>query len=281
MNQFYAHKTITQTEKQFREIITLYNHLKSDTNVMSSTQINSQIRKILQRINKIDLKLIDECLESLKRSLIYDQTKEKIDSHLSTMDEIKKYVYSLQNQDEEEDEEDVNMPENKKIKLIKDKYAFLQKSAATSNTSSVIKDAKRLENLISRINFEDLPEGDYEELLHIKNDVSNIIETYIGIEKSEKYGPYIMEPLMELLEKTKTLGSKQKSEQRAAWLLNFIEDPKNINMFEPAIKRIIARKMTIKEFNTFYDSVVSMINSRKQFESFNNYKNKYNYVYSI
>jgi hypothetical protein len=283
MSAFETYRAITKLEKQVEEIKALYNNLKSDTEMMSPAQINSQRKKILQKISRIDLELLDENVESLKSYIIYSQVKEKAEDFKNTIEEIKKYAYSLEDEKEveQDDEEIENVPENKKVNLIRDKYKFLQKLVDTANTETVVKDAKRLESLISRINFEDLPEGDYEEMVNIKNEVSEMINNLEGIEKSEKYGPYILEPLIDLFASIYTLGNKEKAEAKAATVLNFIEDPKHIKMFEPAIKRIIAKKMTPKEFRTFYDSIKTMMRGEQKFESFANYKGRNEYFHLI
>jgi hypothetical protein len=283
-----AYEEFKKLEKQVNEVRAIYNHLKSDIASMSDGQIKSQVTKILNRITKIDFDLINDYLEALKSYLIYDDLKLKAEEILKDIDEIKEYVYSLKKEEikpepkpEPKPEEDTTVPHANKLDIIRDKYTFLQKEIDASDTDAVIKDAKRLDTLLSNLNFEDLPEGDYEEMFKIKNEVSRIIKNLVGVEKSEKYGPYIMAPLIELIANIYTLGNKAKAEQKAATLLNFIEDPERIEMFEPAIKRIIAKKMTPKEFRTFYESTKAMIRGEKKFESFGKYKERNELFYLI
>jgi hypothetical protein len=166
-------------------------------------------------------------------------------------------------------------PLDKKLNYIRDKYKFLQKQLDSADTAQIVKDARRLENILSRLNFEDLAEEDYQEIVDIKNDVSKMIINLQGVEKSEKYGPYINAPLVELIANHITLGNREIAESKAAAILDFIEAPERIDMFEPAIKRIIARKMTPKEFKAFYNSIMSMISGSRKFESFEYYKQYY------
>jgi len=281
MSGFEAYKIISDIEKRVDEIKALYHNLKSDISLMSQVQINSLIRRILYRLSKIDITELDENLQELSGFAIYDEAENKIKDIKNTIAEIKKYIYSIE-EESEEDEEEINVPENKKVSLIRDKYRFLQKLIDSSeNTEAIIKDAKRLDNIIARVNFEDLPEGDYDEMVNIKNEISKLIKTLEGVALSEKYGSYIKNPLIDLIANIYTLGNREKAENKAATILNFIENPQNIYMFEPAIKRIIAKKMTPKEFRLFHDSIMSMMKGEKKFESFESYKERHEYFYFL
>lgn len=283
MDSFDAYKILKKIQKQVDEIKTIYSHLKSDISVMSDGQIRSQVTKILNRISKINISLIDECVDSLEGYLIFEKVKKQGQTINYDINEIKNFIYSISEKKDEkiedfEDEETKDNPLNKKLDLIRDKYKFLEKEIGTAeDTQAVIKDAKRLENALSRINFEDLPEGDYEEMYNIKNQVSKMIKSLSGVEKSEKYGQYLKTPLIKLLSDNITSGDKEKAEIKAITIIDFIEAPERIDMFEPAIKRIIAKKMTPKEFKTFYKSVMTMISGERKFESFGEYKRRYEY----
>lgn len=278
-----AYKEFSKLQKQFEEVKTIYNHLKSDIKVMSEQQIKSQSQKILNRISKIDLDILDECLEAMKGYLVYERAKEEADKMRSDITIMKNFIYSLkENGTKISDSDDISStPRDKKLDYIRDKYVFLQKEVETADTATLIRDARRLENTIARLNFEDLPEGDYQEMVDIKDEVSKMIRTFKGVEKSEKYGPYILEPLIDLIANTITLGNREAAEQKAATILNFIEDPAHIDMFEPALKRIIAKKMTLKEFKIFVNSIYSMMKGEKKFESFANYQEGHEWFYLI
>lgn len=280
MPAYQTYKSILKLEQQINEIVALYNNLKADKDIMSPAQIKSLARKITQRIIKIDVNNLDDKVEALRSYIAYDEVKKKVEKFKRSIEEIKRYVYSIDDSKEYEEEQE-NVPENKKVSLIRDKYRFLQKLIDTASTETVIKDAKRLESLISRVNFEDLPEGEYDEMVQIKNEVAELISNLEGIEKSEKYGPYIHDPLVDLIANIYTLGNRERAENKAAAVLNFIEDPKRITMFEPAIKRIIAKKMTSKEFRTFYESIMSMIKGERTFESFATYRGRNEYLHII
>lgn len=280
MPAYQTYKSILKLEQQINEIVALYNNLKADKDIMSPAQIKSLARKITQRIIKIDVNNLDDKVEALRSYIAYDEVKKKVEKFKRSIEEIKRYVYSIDDSEEYEEEQE-NVPENKKVSLIRDKYRFLQKLIDTASTETVIKDAKRLESLISRVNFEDLPEGEYDEMVQIKNEVAELISNLEGIEKSEKYGPYIHDPLVDLIANIYTLGNRERAENKAAAVLNFIEDPKRITMFEPAIKRIIAKKMTSKEFRTFYESIMSMIKGERTFESFATYRGRNEYLHII
>jgi hypothetical protein len=251
---------------------------------MSEQQIKSQSQKILNRISKIDLDILDECLAAMKGYLVYNRAKEEAIKMRADIITIKNFIYSLKSNTKNnlDDSDNVSLtPRDKKLDYIRDKYVFLQKEVETADTATLIRDARRLENTISRLNFEDLPEGDYQEMADIKNEVSKMIKTFQGIEKSEKYGPYILEPLIDLIANTITLGNREAAEQKAATILNFIEDPERIDMFEPAMKRIIAKKMTPKEFKIFFTSIYSMIKGERKFESFAKYQEGHEWFYLI
>lgn len=278
-----AYKEFSKLQKQFEEVKTIYNHLKSDIKVMSEQQIKSQSQKILNRISKIDMDILDECLEAMKGYLVYERAKEEADKMRSDISTMKNFIYSLKGDTSDTTEADdiSSTPRDKKLDYIRDKYVFLQKEVETADTATLIRDARRLENTIARLNFEDLPEGDYQEMVDIKDEVSKMIKTFKGVEKSEKYGPYILEPLIDLIANTITLGNREVAEQKAATILNFIEDPAHIDMFEPALKRIIAKKMTPKEFKIFVNSIYSMMKGEKKFESFANYQEGHEWFYIL
>lgn len=279
-----AYKEYSKIQKQLDEVKTIYNHFKSDIKVMSEQQIKSQSQKILNRISKINLNTLDQCLEAMKGYLVYERAKEEADKMRSDIITIKNFIYSLKENGAitSGDANDISStPRDKKLDYIRDKYIFLQKQVETADIETLIRDARRLENTIARLNFEDLPEGDYQQMVDIKNEVSKMIRTFQGIEKSEKYGPYILEPLIDLITNTITLGKRDIAEQKAATILNFIEDPSRIDIFEPAMKRIIAKKMTPKEFKIFINSVYSMMKGEKKFESFANYQEGHEWFYIL
>jgi len=277
-----AYQFFKQLEKQMDEINSLYNNLKVDIKDMMPGQIKIQSRKILHRLSKIDLEEIKNKIKEASGYALEKNLRNRGEETIQTIEKIKKFIYSIENYQEtiKAQEDDVVLPPTKKLDFIKDKYTFLQKEIDSADTSTIIKDAKRLENTLSRLNFEDLPEGDYDEMVNIKNDVSKMIRTFQGVEKSEKYGPYIHEPLVKLILDVFTHDQEQ-AETKAATILDFIEDPERIHMFEPAMRRIIAKKMTPKEFRTFFKSVISMMKGERKFESFGDYKERYELFYLI
>jgi hypothetical protein len=280
MNELNAYAFFEKFESQFFEIRSLYYHLKKDHEKLSEKQLKVQINKILNRITKLDFDKVEENLDILSKHAIHDDMIEFVSNVKKLLEEVKRFIFALQ-QEEPIEDEDQNISKVKQLDLIRDKYKFLEKQIDSADTETLIKDAKRIENLLARINFEDLPEGDYEELVNIKNDISQKIKTFQGIQKSEKYGPYLLDALSELISHYYTLGSKEKADSRAAGIVDFIENPARIEMFESVIKRIIAKKMTAKEFKRFYDAVLSMMSGERKFESFNSYKNTYNELHIL
>jgi hypothetical protein len=286
MGAIESYEFFKKLEKQLNEINSLYNNLKADINRMSAGQIKLQTSKLLHRITKINLDEVNDYVKQATGYGIQDAMRKKGKEVENTIKKVKDFIYSLKEPEKSQEEietqtEDRTTPLDKKLDYIRDKYAFLQKEMDTTDTATVLRDAKRLENILARLNFEDLPEGDYEEMVNIKNDVSKMIRTLQGVEKSEKYGPYIHTPLVDLISNVFTLGNREKAETKAATLLNFIEDPERINMFEPAMRRIIAKKMTPKEFKTFYKSAISMMRGERKFESFGDYMDRYEQFYLL
>jgi len=284
MSAIDTYNFILKVKKQVELINTLYINLRDDINNISPSQRNSQIKKILNRLSQINVDNLNIELKKIESSLFFEQSQKIVKTIESDINKIKEYIYSIQtNQEDQFDNEESIVPENKLVNLIRDKYSFLTKLVNSGNveTSIIIRDAKRLETIITRLNFENLQEGVYEKMLRIKNDVSSIVQTMVGIEKTEKYGPYFYKPLIDLIAANYTLGNLDKAKAKAIPIIDFIEDPKNITMFEPPIKRIIAKKMTNKEFKLFYDSILTMIKGKRKFESFNNYKNNYGQFYII
>jgi hypothetical protein len=100
------------------------------------------------------------------------------------------------------------------------------------------------------------------------------------VEKSEIYGPYFKNALYDLFLNNITLGNKNKAEHLANKIADYVEDPEKIDLFEPAIKRIISKKMTPKEFRTFYYNLKPIVFTKK-FESFNTYKGQYDKFYLL
>ena len=267
-----AYKTFEKISKQINEIKVLYNHLKNDSELMNDKQLKFQSRKILNKISNVDIDELKECVNFLKEYVVYDEIKKTSSTLINNLNKIKDYLYS-----QEETESDIEVTPNA-IESIKHKYEFLQKMVddGSAENSIIIKDANRLDNLLSRINYENLSETDYEELVNMKNSVADIIKTLKSIEKSDKYGPFLRSPLYKLIYSYITRGNEEEAKKLTNDALDFIENPNmsNIEMFEPAIKRIIADKMTQPEFNKFYNMIESGIKrSKGKFESFNSYIN--------
>ena len=151
-----------------------------------------------------------------------------------------------------------------------------------SENSTILKDATRLENLLSRVSYENLTEADFEELVNMKNSVADTVKTLRSIEKADKYGPYLRAPLFKMIIQYVTRGDKDEAHKLTDAAIDFIEEPGRIEMFEPAIKRIIAQKMTQVEFNKFYNIIESGIKRNKgKFESFSSYKEYTDGIYLI
>jgi hypothetical protein len=267
MNNMQAYKLFLTFVDDVEKIEILYNNLKQDIDGLSSAQFISQSRKILNALNKLNIIDVKDALNILKKHPVYAEFKREYNKINNKINDIKDFIYS-------QDIQGNKKPAEKKSKadIVRSKFDFLEKQIDSVDIETAIKDAKALEREVSRLDFEELPEGDYDDMVSIKNNLSKIINVYQGVEKSEKYGPYIEAPLIELIANNITLGNEEKAKAKAATILDFIEDPDRIDMFEPAMKRIIAKKMTAKEFKTFYDAVATQISSQNKFQSFKDYK---------
>ena len=87
---------------------------------------------------------------------------------------------------------------------------------------AIIPEVKKLERDLSRLDFAELEEGDYDEMLQIKNETTILRKKLIGLQKSEKYGPYLEAPLEELLDEQNPTGSSKWTEQKLVNILQFI-----------------------------------------------------------
>jgi len=259
MQHIQAHKKFKDISNKVDEIYSIYMMLKSDIDEMTDTQIRSQVRKILNRLPNVSDYAIDQALDSLKSFLIYGRLKVQSDEMKRKISEVKSFVYSL----------DKDTPEvsDKKIQEIKDRYNYIKKNEDTQDLDSLIKYAKITENALLRLNFEQLSEEDAKELGNIKSDLASLIKNFEGVQKSRKYGPYLYEPIYRLASETYAKRNPEKAESITATILDFIERPDKIEMFEPYIKRLINKRMKGPEFVRFYKSVMSMRGGEKKYES--------------
>jgi len=272
-----AYSNFEKISKQVTEVKTLYSHLKSDAKMMNEKQLKSQALKLLNRINKIDLDALKVSVQALKNYVVFDDVKEAEQLINSTLTSIKEYLYTLQ-----DTESDIEVTPSA-IEGIKKKYDFLQKMVndGLAENDTILKDAIRLDSVLGRVSYEDLSEEDYEQLVKMKNDVSDIVKTLKSVEKSDKYGPYLRSPLYGLIIKYISRGDADEAKNLTDDAIDFIEEPGRIEMFEPAIKRIIAQKMTQAEFNKFYTTIeAGLKRGKSKFESFNSYK-EFNGLYFI
>jgi hypothetical protein len=262
-----AYTTFEKISKQIAEVKTLYNHLKDDASKMDERQQKSQAQKLLNRITKIDVDALNTSVQALRNTVGYEDVKDATKNLEKTISTIKDYLFGLQSSDEEE-------VQPSEIEGIKKKYDFLQKmiNNGTAENSIILKDATRLDNILSRVKYENLSEEDYDVLVDMKNYIADTVKTLKSIEKSDKYGPYLRSPLYGLIVKYVSRGDAEEAKKLTDDAIDFIESPGRIEMFEPAIKRIIAQKMTQGDFNKFYSTIESGLRRGKKFESFNSYK---------
>lgn len=263
-----AYNTFEKINKQITEVKTLYSHLKEDASKMDERQLKSQAQKLLNKITKIDVDALNVSVQALKNTVVFDDVKDSSKNLEKTISTIKDYLFGIQ---QSEDEEEVQPSE---IEGIKKKYDFLQKmiNDGTAENSIILKDATRLDSLLSRVKYENLSEEDYDVLVDMKNYIADTVKTLKSIEKSDKYGPYLRSPLYGLIIKYVSRGDAEEAKKLTDDAIDFIEAPGRIEMFEPAIKRIIAQKMTQGDFSKFYSTIESGLRRGKKFESFNSYK---------
>lgn len=275
MNVQDAYTYFEKTIKQYDDVKNIFNHLKDDISNMESNQIKSQSNKILNKILKIDIERLREVVQILEKTIIGGDIKRGESTIINGIKNIKSYLYNL------DDDREKSKPESE-ISLIKQKYDFLQKmiNDGQVDNSVILKDTNIIDKMLSNIKYENLSEDDYDVMVDMKNYVSDLLKTLKSIEKADKYGPYIRKPLYSLIVKYVTRGDGDEAKKLTDNALDFIESPGRIEMFEPAIKRIIAQKMTQQEFNKFYNIIESGVKNSRKFESFNSYK-EYNGIYSI
>ena len=259
-----AYRLFSKFEDEVEKIKVMFQNLKDDLNDMPPEQLRSSARKILSLLNKLDFNEVEQYLEALKGfadlpTLI--KTYEKISDDVENM---KHELFSLVEKKKQEVQQTQKPYKKSKIEQIKSRYKFLKKEIDVMDIDVAIDDAKSLEREVSRLDFAELPEGDYNEMIEIRNDLAKTIKIFQGVEKAEKYGPYLEAPLLKLV--SEIIMNKEKAEKRTAGILDFIEDPERIEMFEPAIKRIIARKMTPKEFKQFYETIISTMGANESID---------------
>lgn len=259
MQHIQAHKNFKNIAKKVDEIYSIYMLLKSDIDEMSEAQVKSQTRKILNRLPQVSDYIIDEYLQQLERFLIYKRLKSEAQEMKEKIKEVKSFIYSL--------DEDTPEISEKRIQDIKDRYTYIKKNENTEDLDTLIKYAKITENLLLRLNFEQLDKEDAKELSTIKSELSQLIRTFEGVQKSRKYGPYLYGPIYKLASETYARRNPEKAESITATILDFIEQPDKIQMFEPYIKRLISKRMKGPEFVRFYKAVMSMRKGEQQYES--------------
>lgn len=288
MTAYEAYLELIKYNKPIKSIDALYSNLVNDIDLMQPKQIKMLANRILTRVSKINTNEIENLIATTKNSLFYDKSKDTGDYFIEKIQTIKEYLYSVLTPETNEETSEV---ENKKVNEVKSKYEFLQKmiNSADSSMVSVLKEAKRLDNLISRVNFEDLSDDEYNEILEIKNEVDTQIQELEGLVVAERYQNLIKQPLIDTTAHIITLGNKAKAEIEVNKLLDIIQAPPYAAMFEPMVRKIISRKVKPTEFKTFFYMVMGMYremiaennNTSEQnfmFESFSNFKKK---VYAI
>lgn len=259
MQHIIAHKKLKEISTKVIEIYSIYNLLKSDINRMSQIQIDSCVRKILNKLSIINEHNIDELLEILKPYLIYERINFQLTQTKKQIKEIKSFIYSL----------NISSTSNKKLQEIKDRYHYIKKNEDNQDLDYLIRYAKITQSLILKLNFEQLSEQDNKELFDIKAYLTSLIKTLQGIYKSRKYGPYLYDPIYDLVSKNITKQDPEKTKYITTIIIDYIEQPDKIDIFERYIKRIIEKKITYTEFIKFYKSVLSMKKGEKIYESSN------------
>ncbi|HPI81626.1 MAG TPA: hypothetical protein PK122_00135 [Candidatus Paceibacterota bacterium] len=267
-NQAYRIFIIVGQElKEFEQSLSRF---LEDADSMPLNLKRSRIRKLKNQLEKINLKNLDYFLDHIKGTSYYDEFKEEADEMISKADEMEEKLYAA-GQDEPVEEEPSK--DNSNLEDIRNRYNFIKREYGSSDIDTMIAELKKLDREIGRLDFEYLEEGDYDEMLQIRNDVSSLKKILEGVKKSEKYGPYLKEPLKELVEKYSNILNKDRIAARVATIIDFIEDPEIIEIYEPSIKRIISKKMTAKEFRAFEDSVLTARKNYQKFESLKDYNN--------
>ena len=273
MNKLEAYKLFSRFEDDVEDIRTMYRNLKSDLQDTPPAQVHATASKILSLINRLDFGKNQEYLDALEGFVGLADMVESDEKIREEAAEMKRELFPLA---EAPKKEEKPVPTKKsKTESIRSRFAVVQKEAENMDIGVAIDDIKRLQRDVGGLDYAELPEEDYDDMVKMRNDLSKMLATYQGVEKSEKYGPYLKEPMVDLVVHYVTNGSRDIGEKKALRILDFVEDPERIDMFEPAIKRIIARKMTAKEFRSFYQSIVSMARDERKFESYSSYNERY------
>lgn len=259
-----AYRLFSKFEDEVEKIKVMYQNLKDDLNDMPLEQLRSSARKILSLLNKLDFNEVEQYLEALKGFADLPALRKTYEKISADVENMKHYLFSLVEKKKQEKAQVQKPYKKSKIEQIKSRYNFLKKEIDVMDIDVAIDDARSLEREVSRLDFAELPEGDYNEMIEIRNDLAKTIKIFQGVEKAEKYGPYLEAPLLKLV--SEIIMNKEKAEKRTAGILDFIEDPERIEMFEPAIKRIIARKMTPKEFKQFYQTIMSTMGANESID---------------
>jgi len=269
-----AYQIFRKTEEDIENFEISFNKFADDAESMSPSSLKSGIKRLRRSMEKINLNNLDPYLEMQKGSVNSAELEERVNLSKSKMAEFENLLNDMDNSifnEPAKDDSDDKIQSG--ISDIKNNFEFIKKQYGSSDMDTTISELKKLDREIGRLDFAELEEGDYDDMIQIRNDVASLKRNMIGVQKSEKYGPYLKTPIAELIDKYISLPPKKK-EGRTAAFLDFIEDPANIEMWEPAIKRIIAKKMTAKEFRTFYDAIQTAMRGADTFESFEDYKIK-------
>ncbi len=267
-----AYKNFRNTEEAIIAFEDQFNRFLDDAESMSPALTKSHIRRLKRNLDKIDLADFESYLGMIEGEF-HTEFSERAQRSIAKVDEFETAMYDLESS---ASPSAVPKPDKSETLMdqIRSKFQFVSKEYLDSDLDAIIPEVKKLERDLSRLDFAELEEGDYDEMLQIKNETTALRKKLIGLQKSEKYGPYLEAPLRELVDGQNPTGGKDWTEQKLITILQYIEDPDHIDMWEPAIKRIIAKKMSRKEFKTFWDSVFSAMSVKESFESIINYNDR-------
>jgi hypothetical protein len=268
-----AFKTFMEFEKSVDELSMEVEKLSRNADSMSPTLIRSSVRRIKRRFQEISRSDVEPYLDMIDGALKIEFQNRAVEA-ISKLDSARKDLYDLEGSASPSPSPEYKTESS--LEGIRRAYAFIKREYLSSDIDMMLDEVKKLERDINKLDFEYLEEGDYDEMLQIKNDISSIKRTLLGTKKSEKYGPYLEAPMRELVYKYSGILNHERINQRAATILDFIEDPERIDLYEPAIKRIMSKKMTAKEFKTFMDSVLTARENMQKFESLKDYTNRKN-----
>lgn len=254
--------------RDISEIEKIYRDFTSSMGLIEGGDLRS-INAIKRRLDKVDLREIENFLESIKISSTYNYYAKRAEPSLQKYKEMLEVID--QYTPKKTTPEELSL---QKFEGIKKAYQSLISHVDNLSAQVALDEIKRLERRFNTIPLENIEDENQREFFQMKMDLADYREAFIRLSKSEKYGPRLKELVDELVVNYLNVGQKnERSDNLTFFILDKLENIDNIDFFEPYIKRILSGRMKKDEFLKLFDIIKKMGRSKSNESNFMAYLN--------